>query len=197
VNFIEYDKIEELVLRAKAEDKTAKEALAEEFKPFILKLSKHSHINSYEFSDIENECYKTLFKCVNFYNTEQHRFVAYATNAIKNSVTSLIRSSVRRSPFNGNKAFKQINGVDDIHTPSNDNLVDIVTNKLYKEKLKYAVKDLNPKEQELLDYVYLKGYSLNRYSKLKGLSYYSASSCRDSVLRKLKAGLNSGTGYKN
>ena len=34
---------------------------------------------------------KSLFKCVSMYNLEKHRFVAYATNAIKNNMGDLIK----------------------------------------------------------------------------------------------------------
>ncbi|SUY46965.1 RNA polymerase sigma factor, sigma-70 family [Clostridium putrefaciens] len=78
-----YVKFENLVKLAKNGYLSAKEELSAEFTPFILNLSKKSFINSYEFEDIKNECYGTLFKCIKVYDCDKHRFVAYATNAIK------------------------------------------------------------------------------------------------------------------
>ena len=69
----------------------SKEKLVEEFSPLIFNISKKTFIDRYEISDIQNECFQTLFKCVSLYNLEKHRFVAYATNAIKNNINDLIK----------------------------------------------------------------------------------------------------------
>ena len=63
-----YSHIEKLMLQAKNGDALAKETLVVEFTPLIQNLSRKSFINSYEASDIKNEGYRTLFKCVNLYN---------------------------------------------------------------------------------------------------------------------------------
>jgi hypothetical protein len=55
---------------------TSKEKLAQEFRPFLLNISKRTFIDGYEMHYIQNECYKPLFKCVSLYNLERHRFVA-------------------------------------------------------------------------------------------------------------------------
>ncbi len=41
--------------------------------------------------DLQHECYQSLFKCLSLYNLDKHRFVAYATNAIKNNMNDLIK----------------------------------------------------------------------------------------------------------
>jgi RNA polymerase sigma factor (sigma-70 family) len=183
---MDYNKIEEIVSLAKAGNKQAKEDIAMEFRPFILNLSKKTHIISYEFSDIENECYRVLFKCVNKYDIERHRFVAYATNAIKNSISGLIRVTARRGGNYGQKPFTYSNCTNNAPFPCGDSVDDFIVNKLNRKKLKYAIKDLDYIEQELLYYIYIKGYSLNKYSKIKGISYYAASSVRESMIDKLR-----------
>ena len=75
---MDFNEIENLVELAKANNKTAKVELMVQFTPLILNLSKRSFVNSYEFADIKNECYHTLFKCVGLYNLDKHRFVAYS-----------------------------------------------------------------------------------------------------------------------
>lgn len=91
-----YPHIENLVLKAKDGDTPAKEALAFEFATLIQNLSRKTFVNSYEAFYIKNECYRTLYKRVNLYNADSHRFVAYATNAIKNTVNHLILVSEGR-----------------------------------------------------------------------------------------------------
>ena len=80
---MDYNEIESLVKLAKANDKNAKEELVVQFTPLILNLSKKSFVNSYEFADIKNECYHTLFKCLSLYNPEKYRFAAYQQNQLK------------------------------------------------------------------------------------------------------------------
>ena len=147
---MDFNEIESLVELAKANDKNAKEELMVKFTPLILNLSKKCFVNSYEFSDIKNECYHTLFKCVSLYNLEKHRFVAYATKAIKNSVNLLIRVSIRRSQSDGPESFI-IDGKLE-HTLSSD-LVEpgsFLLYKLHRTNLKLALETLNLDEKELV-----------------------------------------------
>jgi len=57
---------------------------------YTFNISKKTFIDGYEIHDIQNQCYETLFKCVSFYNLEKHRFVAYASNSIRNNINDLI-----------------------------------------------------------------------------------------------------------
>lgn len=100
-----FEYIENLVAKSKNGDKISKEKLAEEFKPFILNISKRTFIDRYEHQDIQNQCYETLFKCVHLYNLEKHRFVAYATNSIKNNLSDLIKRIKIRNSTDGNDAL--------------------------------------------------------------------------------------------
>ena len=92
---MDYNYIENLVRLSKAGDKYSKEKLIEEFRPFIINISKKTFIHGYEFEDIVNECYIALFKCISLYKIEMHRFVAYATNGIKNNINDLIRKNIK------------------------------------------------------------------------------------------------------
>jgi RNA polymerase sigma factor (sigma-70 family) len=185
-----YSHIEKLVVQAKEGDSKAKEALVLEFTPLIQNLSRKSFINSYEASDIKNECYRTLFKCVNLYNLENHRFVAYATNAIKNSVNHLIRVSVRRRGTEGAGTLT----FDGCHINTlcldMESIEDLVINQANRTKLKAAMKGLDIAEQELITYLYFKGYSVKKYSELKGISYSAASYKKTCVLKKLNKAMN-------
>jgi DNA-directed RNA polymerase specialized sigma subunit len=91
---MDFNEIEDLVADAKSQNQQSKERLVEEFKPFIINLSNKTFISGYDTKDIQNECYRILFKCVSVYKLEKHRFVAYATNGIKNSINDLIRKRV-------------------------------------------------------------------------------------------------------
>ncbi len=96
-----YDYIEVLVKESKDGNEESKKKLMEQFKPYILNICKRTFIHGYDFQDIENECYRILFRCVEIYDLDKHRFVAYATNGIKNSINYLIKHNVKYNDING------------------------------------------------------------------------------------------------
>ena len=102
-----FEYIEELVTNCKNGDALSKEKLAEEFRPLIFNISKRTFIHGYAIHDIQNEGYKTLFNCVSLYNLEKHRFVAYASNSIKNNINDLIKRIKIRS-FTEGATLKKI-----------------------------------------------------------------------------------------
>jgi len=189
VKLLDYNEIESLVKLAKANDKNAKEELVVQFTPLILNLSKKSFVNSYEFADIKNECYHTLFKCLSLYNPDKHRFVAYATNSIKNSVKLLIRNSIRRNRSEGPEAFV-LNGK--LENTISCNLEDfdvVMLNKVYRNRLSAALQVLSSAESELVKYVYFEKHSLKNYSKYKKISYALVINMKNEILYKLKQAL--------
>ncbi len=190
---MDYDEIENLVKLAKGNDKNAKEELMVQFTPLILNLSKKSFVNSYEFADIKNECYQTLFKCVDLYNLDRHRFVGYATNAIKNSVNLLIRTSNRRNKSDGPEAFTLDGKLENTLFSELEDPNNFFINKLYITNLKAAIHTLNFEEQELVNYIFFKRYSLKKYSELKGIPYSIVINMKKEVLYKLKKELNKPT----
>lgn len=193
---MDFNKIEGLVTSAKLGDDEAKELLSEEFTPYISNLSKRSFINSYESDDIKNECYRILFKCVRQYNPDRQRFVAYATNAIKNSINHLIRTSVRRGSSEGLRALI-LDGKPDILPSMNiDTMDDLIISNLNKSCLRAAIKKLPSSEQELIDYVYFKSHTLASYSEFKRIPYPTAYGRKVTILNKLKKLLSS-SNYTN
>lgn len=100
-----FEYIEELVTKSKNDDKLSKEKLAEEFRPFILNLSKRTFIDRYDMQDIQNKCYETLFKCVQLYDLNMTIFVGYAVSSIKNNLNDLIKNVKIRNSTDGNDAL--------------------------------------------------------------------------------------------
>ena len=187
---MDFNEIESLVKLAKANDRTAKEESMMKFTPMILNLSKRSFINSYEFADIKNECYHTLFKCVSFYNLDKHRFVAYATNSIKNSVNLLIRTSIRRNGSDGPEAFILDGKLENTLCSDLEDFDSIMLNKVYRNRLNAALQILSSCENELVKYVYFEKHSLKNYSQYKKIPYGSVINIKNEILYKLKKALN-------
>ena len=189
VKLLDYNEIESLVKLAKANDKNEKEELMVQFTPLILNLSKKSFVNSYEFADIKNECYHTLFKCLSLYNPDKHRFVAYATNSIKNSVKVLIRNSIRRNRSEGPETFVLDGKLENTISCNLEDFDVIMLNKVYRNRLSAALQLLSSTESDLVKYVYFEKHSLKNYSKYKKISYALVINRKNEILYKLRKAL--------
>jgi RNA polymerase sigma factor (sigma-70 family) len=187
---MDFEKIENLALLSKEGDVSSKEALVKEFTPFILNLSKKSHVNGYEFEDLKSECFITLFKCLEVYDPQRHRFIAYAMNAIKNSIHTLIRNSVRREYKEGPKTLILDDSLEHVLFYNGDFIEEELYKNSLNSKLKAIIKDLTFQEQDLINYVFYKKYTVKRYASLRGMSYSRAYNMKVSVLNKLKSTLD-------
>ncbi|NFH89565.1 sigma-70 family RNA polymerase sigma factor [Clostridium botulinum] len=177
--------VEMLAKKSKDGDNLSKEKLIEEFRPFIKNLSIKTFIHGYDRNDIENECYKNLFKCLKSYNLEKHRFVAYATNGIKNNLNDLIRKTKNRDNAEGSSALTLTNNLEYILPSNNENLEEILCNKCDLEILKTAIKNLTEEEQELIDFIFFKNNTIRLYSDLKDMCYSTAVNRKTITLKKI------------
>ncbi|MBY6836769.1 sigma-70 family RNA polymerase sigma factor [Clostridium botulinum] len=177
--------VEMLAKKSKNGDNLSKEKLIEEFRPFIKNLSRKTFIHGYDKDDIENECYKNLFKCLNSYNLEKHRFVAYATIGIKNNLNDLIRKTKNRNNAEGASALTLTDNLE--HTlPSNyENLEEVLCNQCDFKMLKVAIKNLTEEEQELIDFIFFKNNTIKLYSTLKDMCYSTAAKRKIVALKKI------------
>ncbi len=177
--------VEMLAKKSKDGDNLSKENLIEEFRPFIRNLSRKTFIHGYDKNDIENECYKNLFKCLNSYNLEKHRFVAYATNGIKNNLNDLIRKTKNRDNSEGSCALTLSDNLEDALPSNEPNLEDMLCNECDLDLLKYAIKKLTKEEQELIDFIFFKNNTIRLYSSLKNMCYSTAAKRKMDVLKKI------------
>lgn len=180
-----YDYIESLIRKIKAGDNTSKELLIEEFRPLIINISKKTHIHGYEFCDIKNECYKILFKCVKLYDIDKHRFIAYATNGIKNSINDLIRKSINQAPVNSTKTLLMDEVLENTLRCEYNCLDEILLKKTDNKLLKIALEKLSSEEKDLIYNIFFKKSTLINYSRLKNISYYEAKKLKNNILDKL------------
>ena len=180
-----FEYIEELVTKCKNNDEPSKEKLAAEFKPFILNLSKRTFIDRYEAQDIQNQCYETLFKCVSLYSLEKHRFVAYATNSIKNNLNDLIKRVIIRNSTDGNDSLSLHADVEAELLSQDMSLEDLFFNEYDYEELKFALNKLTEEEKKFIDFVFYKNNTIRTYAYLKNMCYSTACLRRDAILKKL------------
>ena len=182
---MDFHYIEELVKKSKDGDNLSKEKLAEEFRPLILNISKRTFIDGYELHDIQHECYKSLFKCVSLYNLEKHRFVAYATNAIKNNMNDLIKRIKTRSSTNGNDALSLHEDVEKDFPAQDISLEDLLCDECDYQELRLALSNLNQDEKELIDFIFFKNNTVRTYAYVKSMCYSTANLKKKLTLKKI------------
>lgn len=187
---MDYEYIENLVQNSKSGDKISKEKLVNEFRPLILNIAKRTFLHGYENNDIQNECYKTLFKCLSMYNIESHRFVAYASNGIRNNINDLIKRVKTRSSAEGNEALTLSDTLEDSLPSNEDTIEEALCSKADYDALKSAILSLSKEERELIKFVFLKGNTLAAYASLKNLPYSTANRKKKIALMKLSKYIN-------
>ncbi len=182
---MDYDYIEALVVKAKNGDTIAKEKLIAEFKPYILNISKRTFIYGYELQDIQSECYHIFFKCLAMYNVDTHRFVAYATNGIKNSISYLIEKNKNRSSAEGIEAFSLYDEVKDKLLSEETTMEDVICDNAEYEVLNNVLNKLNEDEKDLINFVFFKENTTKNYAKAKNMCYSTALLKRKTILNKI------------
>lgn len=180
-----YDYIENLVKKSKDGDEYSKEKLIEEFRPFIINLSKRTFITGYDYDDFKNECYRILFRCILLYKTESHRFVAYATNGIKNSINDLIRRNIQTNNINGYGAAVFDNYVEETYKANVPEITDILCSQYDNDCLKYALNELTQDEIDLINHLFYENKTLKSYTNKKGICYSYAVKKKRYILDKL------------
>ena len=180
-----YDYIENLVYLSKTGDEYSKEKLVEEFKPFIINISKRTFIHGYDFEDIMNECYRILFRCISLYKMENHRFVAYATNGIKNNINDLIRKNIKNNKMKISSEIAFDTFFENTYEADLPEITQILCRKYDYECLQYALSKLTEDELQLIFHLFYKGRTLKSYAADKGISYSYVVKMKRYVLDKL------------
>lgn len=181
-----FNYIESLVTKAKNGDVCAKEIIFNEFRPMILNLSKRTFVHGYDFSDIEHECYATLLKCINIYDLDKKRFVAYATMAIKNNINYLIKKTCKRSSCEGSEALILNDKLEHV-LPSNSELVDVqVTDTILARSLYKYINKLPQQHKDILNFTLINNGSLKEYSKNNNINYPTTVNIKNRAINQLR-----------
>ena len=186
-----YDYIESLVRQSKDGDSSSKEKLLQEFKPFIINISKKTFIHGYEFEDIMNECYRILLKCISLYKIENHRFVAYAVHGIKNSINDLIKSNLKKNNISGSSTLMMDSFLENTCRDNEPMIEDILCSRYDHDCLKYAISCLNEEEIDLIRHIFYNKQTLKSYAENKNICYSYAFKKKKQVLNKLLTHINS------
>ena len=180
-----YKYIEKLVKESKTGNESSKEKLAEEFRPFIINISRRTFIHGYDFEDIMNECYRILFKCISLYNIETHRFVAYATNGIKNSINDLIKKQLKNNKIQGSSVNSIDKYIEESYKADIPEMSDILFSEHDKNSLEYAMNQLSTEESDFINHIFFQNKTLKSYAEHNNISYSYAFKKKKYILDKL------------
>ena len=183
---MDFKEIEALVCEAKNQNQSAKELLAQKFTPFIINMSNKTFINGYDKQDIQNECYRILFKCVSAYDLNRHRFVAYATNGITKSLNDLIKKSKNRSSSEGLESLILSDNLEHTLPSESSTLDEVICNKEDFQSLQKVFNNLTPDEKELITFVFIKNNTLKNYAYWKDMRYSTANRKKKLLLQKMR-----------
>lgn len=186
-----FNYLEDLVVKAQEGDMDSKEKILKEFKPFILNLSKKTFIHGYDFQDIENECYSILLRAIKMYRPKEHRFVAYATTAIKNSLYLIIKDSIKKSETEGKDALTFTGNLEDHNLYYEGNVDSSLCKTDDLNTLKEALSILTPKERILIDFIFIQNNTVTAYTKKYKVPYSTTIFKRNKALKKMYTYLKS------
>ena len=189
--------IEELVIEAKNGNIDSKEKIVNEFIPLIFNLSSKTFIYGYEKQDIQNECFSILLKAINQYDINRHRFVAYATNAIKHCLFYLIRGSKAKRTVNGMQALTSTGQLDSLKICINSTVEDSIISICKSQELKEALQILSPFEKDIVDFIIIQNKTVREFALSRSINYSSAIKSRIHAVNKMRAYLNYKGTYLN
>lgn len=180
-----YQNVESIVKRIKSGDNAAKLELIKQFKQNINSLLRRTYIHGYENEDLENECYGALFHAVKLYDPDKHRFVAYATNAIRNQLYYIGRNTISQKFRNDDTGI--------IFTPELEKLMvadidienDFIKNSTIK-KVDDIILSLNNEERQMVYSLFFESKTLKQYAYENRIPYSAAFYKKNQLIKKIK-----------
>lgn len=182
---MDYERIEKLVIKAKDNDKDAKEDIINKFKPYVLTISKNTHIHGYDFYDIQNECFKTVLNCIELYDPTNKKFIGYVLTAVRNSIKQLMKKTDRRRKSEGIEALILNDNLELTLCSEEQSTLDFLCERCELTLLKQAINSLTETEQELIRYIFFDKNTLKSYAEFKSVCYTTATNRRNIALSKL------------
>lgn len=184
--------MQNLLMKAKNNDSTAKEEIINMYYPLIIKESKRIFLKNRTFDDLVQIGIINLLKAINLYDLSRgvQSFPSYVFWSIKNSYASLIRSEIKFNEevsLNGLCKDSDIELVDSLVDES-FNLEESIVQSFSNKEVILAFQKLEPDEKDILSFLYLENEkpNLSKYCVLRNKDYYYCSKLKKRALKNLK-----------
>ncbi|WP_244834500.1 sigma-70 family RNA polymerase sigma factor [Clostridium sp. BJN0001] len=180
-----YNEIESIVKRIKNGDNDAKIDLMMQFEKNIICIISKMHIHGYDFDDLKNECYSALFHAVKLYDPKKHRFVSYATNAIRNQVYNIGRFNVSKKFRNDDTGILFTPSIETMLTSEIDLENDFIK-RLSIKKIHKIIFSLTKEEREMVYILFFENNTLKQYASHKNIPYSAAFYKKNQLFKKIR-----------
>lgn len=175
-----FEQIENLVIKAKNDDVESIEILYCSFIPFITIWSSKLKIPNYSFEDLKQECFIYLMCAIEKYQGTT-TFVSYATQTIKNNLFYLLREQLKEDKNTLNIPFEM---------SSNESVENFILKNIEASIIEAAINSLTSLEQRIIKDYYFNDLNLKQISLNLDLKYITTVKKKDKALLKLNKLLN-------
>lgn len=188
--------MENLLIKAKNNDNTAKEEIINMYQPLIIKEAKRIFLKNRTFEDLVQIGVISLLKAIKLYDLSRgaQSFSSYALWSIKNGYISLLRSEIRYNEEVSLNNFCKDSDIEivDSLVDENEDIENTTINTLYNENIRLAFSKLDKEEQDILRFLYIENEkpNLSKYCRARNKDYYYCSQLKNRALKRLKAFLN-------
>jgi RNA polymerase sigma factor (sigma-70 family) len=177
----------EKIIKAKQGDKEALEYIIKRFTPFIIKTARSIYINGQDIEDLIQIGKISVMKAVDKYDiTRVNGFVSYVMSAVTRNFYNLIRSRVRQGTTcslnsQNSEGFELMDSLQ-----SDFNMEEDYEKREEKLMLMKVLEKLSKEEGELINWIYFKNKTLEKYAREKDICYKTALNRKKKVLIKLR-----------
>ncbi|MCY6370971.1 sigma-70 family RNA polymerase sigma factor [Clostridium ganghwense] len=182
--------LDELVEKAKLNDKEAAEEIINRFTKYVAKTASGIYIKGYEMEDIKQIGYLSIMKAIKLYDSSKNKnFTAYLIKTIKNNYYNNIRKMSKRNYEASLDKIIECGMEKEVFYTSYNIEYNIEEEYIKKEKhweFGNMLDKLPAKDRELVEYIYKneRGAMVN-YAKIKNMKYQACCKRKNRVIKKM------------
>lgn len=179
--------MENLILKAKTGDEKSIEEILRNFEPLINNTSLSFYICGYDSEDIKQLAKLSIIRAIKTFDIKRgYTFPSYAKVCVRHEMYKEIEKAEKI--YYREKESKEIAKAFDIREIKDEsiNLQEDFIKKQENEILALAINTLEEEERTLLNNIYIKGYTLVKFSESIDLEYYKARYMKEKALKKLR-----------
>lgn len=189
--------MEDLIIKAKNDDNSAKEEIINMYYPLIIREGKKIFLKNRTFEDIVQIGAISILNAIRLFDLSRgvDSFTSYALWSIKNGFINIIRAEAKHNDeISLNVYCKDTTDVEIVDSLIDEN-IDVentaITSAFYDEVL-FALNKLDDEEKDIIKFLYIDNDkpNLSKYSRSRNKYYYYCSCLKNRAIKSLKSFLN-------
>ncbi|MGG7141944.1 sigma-70 family RNA polymerase sigma factor [Clostridium nigeriense] len=185
--------MENLIIRAKNNDNSAKEEIINMYYPLIVKESKRIFLKNRTFEDIVQIGAISILNSIRLFDLSRgvDSFSSYVLWSIKNGFINIIRSEAKyNDEISLNVYCKDTTDVEIVDSLIDENIdvEDIAITSAFYDEILFALNKLDIEEREIIKFLYIDNdtANLSKYARFVNKDYYYCSCLKKRALEKLR-----------